>query len=833
MDLTSLHPVSTAWADTEGGHPKFPSSILEADASSGRDFALASQSSDDIDIISLPSLDCGIDQFPPRSVAQPSRAKDTSSCIVGSNESIIIGGAGWKEEHMIMMKLEALQKQMGELSTLNLKIDKVLEVIHSFTQKAPFAAKSFEDDQRTINLEEMVRRSNRQLCCELGKQLKRCNSDSILEDKQGQTRRVLEVGQEAVQLQGILLKRADAIKATPRQRSQQKDAKARSREPPLRFIPVSHSPSLSKGASRSSRDSQCLSFAEANASEDGDAEAGASGCARGSHSLVNVPKAKSQPFLTQAASEIPPHRQPLPMAKVKSEPLVLGPAEGGRHRQLSSQSSSACASIHQTTFVSGSAPRDSLPGQVISMIPDTKEEALASVRPPQDSSAEGTGVVPLETNRRQRNQRLIRSVSSGVRSSKKDKEDKGSRRQDRIRADLEVLPERQENPASQDSKMPFHSIALSEDDSEGLSWEALEKRLPAIVRPAHRLPRLAFATFRSFFLKLFSTLDGALLRCTALRSKRQAPSRSAAFAVEAAVILTLLTSAVWLIFSGFGLADGQVTWTERILAVGVLLALLMTLWSSRRHRRNRKHLRKFGDAADFSRKWDSQTAGGAFMALLWWSLAVGLKLLHESASDAPLNTAAFAFVSLGLLVVIHSIVNSCLGLILFIDSYCHSVEQQDIQMAMEDWNVIQATTRDFGETLQGAVIILLGTFLVCCVALVADAHKDSQVQVMRSLPCGILLPSIIRIVFVASLVTEKCLKVHSFVNSLQGLDRARQHLVEYIRRSGAAFYIYEVCFTGTVGWRCLYSAGMLAFLSDRICAALSLMQAETFFVFHL
>lgn len=737
---------------------------------------------------------------------------------------------------MIMMKLEAMQEQMSKLSTLSFKMDKVLEVIHSFfSQKAPLAAESFEVDQRATNLEEMARRSNRQLCCELGKQLKRCNSDSILEDKQSQTRRVLEVGQEAVQLQGIRLKKVDAIKATPRQRSQQKDAGARSREPPLRLTPRSHSPSLSKGASRSSRQSQCLLFAEADVSEDGDFLADASECARGPHSLVNVPKAKSQPFLTQAASAVPPHGQPLPMTEVRSEPLVLGPAGGGRQRRLSSQAASASHHHHhhQTTFVSGSAPRASLPGQVISMIPDTKEEARASLGPPKDSSAEGTGVVPLETNRRRRNQRLIRSISSGVRSSQKDKEDKGSRRQDRIRSELEVLPERQENPASQGSKIPFHSIALSEDDSEGLSWEALEKRLPATVRPAHQLLGLAFATLGSFFQKLFSALDGALLCCTALRSTRQAPSRSAAFAVEAAVMLTLLTSAVWLIFSGFGLADGPVMWTERILAVGVLLALLMTLWSSRRHRRNRKHLRKFGDAADFSRKWDSQTAGGAFLALLWWSLAVGLKLLHESASDAPLNTAAFAFLSLGLLVVIHSIVNSCLGLVLFIDSYCHSVENRDIQMAMEDWNVIQATTRDFGETLQGAVIILLGTLLVCCVALVADAHKDSQVQVMRSLLCGILLPSIIRIVFVASLVTEKCFKVHSFVNSLQGLDRARQHLVEYIRRSGAAFYVYEVCFTGTVGWRCLYSAGVLAFLSDRICAAISLMQAETFFTFHL
>lgn len=266
----------------------------------------------------------------------------------------------------------------------------------------------------------------------------------------------------------------------------------------------------------------------------------------------------------------------------------------------------------------------------------------------------------------------------------------------------------------------------------------------------------------------------------------------------------------------FGL--GHVLWPERLLAMGSIAALCGAWAAAKRHQEGRDLLLKFGAAAGFDDAWDVQAAIFSFVFWFLWLVGVGLKCWTRVDN---LDVAAFAVVSGAFFASAHSMVNSCRGLGLLVDSFClHiGVRSLALDLAVQNWNVVQACLRDFGEAMQVPFTALILAFFSCSLATVAEALQGKQVVLTPLLPCIIVLLAVPCVLGLASLVTGKCQKVHSFVNSLergQAMDLERQYLVDYIQKSGAGLYVWDFCFTGTLAWRLIYTTLTAAFLSSRM-----------------
>lgn len=202
---------------------------------------------------------------------------------------------------------------------------------------------------------------------------------------------------------------------------------------------------------------------------------------------------------------------------------------------------------------------------------------------------------------------------------------------------------------------------------------------------------------------------------------------------------------------------------------------------------------------------------------------VASEFLRSTSTWNILHFLSFAVSSLIIFAISFVVLFSCRGMMCAVDSYCvHVVAAGNLVDGAPRWNSVQAILRKSAAALHSVLCVLQVTsflvFMISCVYVYQNA-VDYSVDVYPLLPAVLLLVGILRILFTAAEVTERCGRIPSLVNaSLFGPDTnvERHYLVQYISSSAAGFYMFQVRITSqmTMKFAHFCAVAMFAFMTQ-------------------
>lgn len=174
---------------------------------------------------------------------------------------------------------------------------------------------------------------------------------------------------------------------------------------------------------------------------------------------------------------------------------------------------------------------------------------------------------------------------------------------------------------------------------------------------------------------------------------------------------------------------------------------------------------------------------------------------------------AFSLMALRLVMVCFTQLHICCGLELAIDSFGLRVfRDMDMEKALEEWNLVQATLRQCSGKLSSSMSIM-GICCFACLMFLAEQLLNSpdllQNLLDSALWMGWLYPPVVLFAYTmmrAAAVSEKASRVAPLVNSWKFekrnakqkamlMDHDRQYVVQYIIQSEAGFYLKGVRLT--------------------------------------
>ncbi|CAE7223565.1 unnamed protein product [Symbiodinium sp. CCMP2592] len=220
------------------------------------------------------------------------------------------------------------------------------------------------------------------------------------------------------------------------------------------------------------------------------------------------------------------------------------------------------------------------------------------------------------------------------------------------------------------------------------------------------------------------------------------------------------------------------------------------------------------------------------------------EVTYGSAVGGGLATAfpsfAFSLIALTLSLICYCQLHVCCGLELAIDSFgLRLFRDMNMEKALEEWNLVQATLRQTSGKISGSLFILGATSFATLMFLAeqllnnADLLRNLSTNLVDTcLWLGWLYPPILLFVysmFRAAAVSEKASRVAPLVNSwkfdpedlgdAQWMDADRQYVVQYIIQSEAGFYMKGVRLTaGSVQKMSYYMAAFTFSLFARFFA---------------
>jgi len=311
--------------------------------------------------------------------------------------------------------------------------------------------------------------------------------------------------------------------------------------------------------------------------------------------------------------------------------------------------------------------------------------------------------------------------------------------------------------------------------------------------------------------------------------------RSMIALVCAATVLLLLNSTLYLVVRNLrGFHDKKVSWTVLPLSLSASLGVLTTCgkggaaWGQLM-KLFACHTANFG----VQERWHALTTrdGNVVLALLTMHLVV-LTFIHwychsgEASSDAanPLRVwhwlVFFAEVLIGIIhaAMQHSMSNTCRAVSVLIDNFGNGVvNEPDLSKAIYDWKWLQAVLRRCMAKIEWMLMVEISGALALLPAMTLDllfSDDDPAFRILRALPALFIVAGVLRLCLVAASITEKCNRVPSLVNALSfgaGTERMQQHIVEYIVRSNAGFYVADVKLSAELILRFSYTFSMFAF----------------------
>eukprot|EP00929_Paragymnodinium_shiwhaense_P018660 TRINITY_DN12975_c0_g1_i1.p1 TRINITY_DN12975_c0_g1~~TRINITY_DN12975_c0_g1_i1.p1 ORF type:complete len:1116 (-),score=130.14 TRINITY_DN12975_c0_g1_i1:153-3500(-) len=170
----------------------------------------------------------------------------------------------------------------------------------------------------------------------------------------------------------------------------------------------------------------------------------------------------------------------------------------------------------------------------------------------------------------------------------------------------------------------------------------------------------------------------------------------------------------------------------------------------------------------------------------------------DGSAGQALRLVAYGFISLVFLSLIYCVSHICRALATTVDLFsCGVVDHPIVQEIANEWNILQAVLRKTSATLEYSFFVLQfsgsASVLLCAVDI---AMSDRRMAVAVSVAATVLLNlSMVRMVFSAAAISDKCGRVPPLINSLcfgEGTEEARQYVIQYILHSAAGFYVFDV-----------------------------------------
>jgi hypothetical protein len=173
------------------------------------------------------------------------------------------------------------------------------------------------------------------------------------------------------------------------------------------------------------------------------------------------------------------------------------------------------------------------------------------------------------------------------------------------------------------------------------------------------------------------------------------------------------------------------------------------------------------------------------------------------------SVSSFVFMGMS-----YSILHVSEGISQMIDTYCAQFAKgRDVQTNVSEWNKLQAIWRRASRALEKGFLVIQTTVLLLGVSILLLASASSS-QVLILCSIGLLAVSAALIFFKAAEVTERCVRVPSFINSYtfgHDVDPSRHFLIEYVTYSAAGFYVREIRLTAAMAMKFTYVAGLIIF----------------------
>jgi len=216
------------------------------------------------------------------------------------------------------------------------------------------------------------------------------------------------------------------------------------------------------------------------------------------------------------------------------------------------------------------------------------------------------------------------------------------------------------------------------------------------------------------------------------------------------------------------------------------------------------------DTAKVFSGWACIVAGSIYVTVFW-----DLKPLQTA-----MSITVFAFVSSVFGSLTLSMLHICQGMSLILDNFCVCfVSEQDCEVAVQEWNTLQAMLRRVCSSVARTHILLLtGALVATIVPILSNSSLWALIPGVSSLLCMVYVS-----LHVAS-VTSQCDRVPAFINTLdlgETLDYRRMYLVDYVLNSRAGFYMFEVRITSEMVLKAAYVGAMIAaaFITSRMSNA--------------
>ncbi|CAE8740673.1 unnamed protein product [Polarella glacialis] len=150
---------------------------------------------------------------------------------------------------------------------------------------------------------------------------------------------------------------------------------------------------------------------------------------------------------------------------------------------------------------------------------------------------------------------------------------------------------------------------------------------------------------------------------------------------------------------------------------------------------------------------------------------------------------------------------------------------QDYEVLRHRWDQIQAILRRSAQCLTPSLMIITLSPVVVLVTstmhFMEDSEYDAQRILLELFPKTFVLLGIIRVLSRIGEVTGNCDRLPVFLNSLllgDGWDWEASHLIRFIERSKAGFYVFDTKVDYTVMSKVAYifSGGLLALLAEAV-----------------
>eukprot|EP00928_Gymnodinium_smaydae_P092905 TRINITY_DN7688_c0_g1_i1.p2 TRINITY_DN7688_c0_g1~~TRINITY_DN7688_c0_g1_i1.p2 ORF type:complete len:480 (+),score=106.52 TRINITY_DN7688_c0_g1_i1:1730-3169(+) len=247
-----------------------------------------------------------------------------------------------------------------------------------------------------------------------------------------------------------------------------------------------------------------------------------------------------------------------------------------------------------------------------------------------------------------------------------------------------------------------------------------------------------------------------------------------------------------------------------------------------------KALGRYARIQGFSDEWlaASRMAFGVVMALwftiiaAWGTLAFGADWLSNNSLFSGKTEQMLVFASIacgsGLFAALTFCqLHICYCLEMMVDKFViHFFEKPDLQMAVREWNFLQAILRRSANAMDGSLLatqtsILAAFVLITAELFAGDGAPSGYVSMLFAIAESPIVVLAFFVLVRGAAVSEKCSRVPALMNTLRlegsPINFERQYVVQYIEHSGAGFYVKGVRLTTFMVLKLAYGVGVFVF----------------------